>query len=247
MVESSKHHEHHHSHHITIFGASYGLADVTEHLIKLVHGQNSVTIKAVNDVFGDPWPGTKKTLTIVYRIGDGPIKTAVTEEGQSVQIGEPHEHHGGAYTELVPSTLKVEVSSTVDGGGTGKEHPINLLIPGNDPGNKWYTGNGGEQWIRVILPEPKAIKLYGLKSANDVEDRDPSSWEALGKTVGGEWEVFHQVSGVKFDHRYQFKYFAVSPKSEYTQVQFNIKKNLSVEKGGNWGSGTQLAEVSLFV
>jgi hypothetical protein len=246
MVESSKHHESH-SHHITILGASYGPADVTEHLIKLVHGQNSVTVSASNDVFGDPWVGNRKTLTIVYRIRDGPIKTVVTEEGQSVHIGDTHGHHGGAFTEIIPSTLKVEVSSTVDGGGTGKEHPINLLIPGNDPGNKWFTSNGGEQWIRVILPEPKAIRLYGLKSANDVEGRDPSSWEALGKTVSGEWEVLHQVSGVKFDQRYQFKYFAVHPKSEYTQVQFNFKKNLSFEEKGSWGDGTQLAEVSLFV
>jgi hypothetical protein len=235
-----------HSHPITILGASYGPADVTDHLTKLVYGQNSVTIRAVNEVFGDPWVGNKKTLTIVYRISDGPIKTVIIQENESVHIGHTHGHKG-AFTEIKPSDLKVEVSSTVDGGGTGKEHPANLLIPGNDPGNKWYTGASGEQWIRIILPEPKAIKLYGLKSANDVEGRDPSSWEALGKTVSGEWEVLHQVSGVKFDQRYQFKYFAVHPKSEYTQVQFNFKKNLSFEEKGSWGDGTQLAEVSLFV
>jgi len=234
-----------HSHPIKILGASYGPADITDHLTKLVYGQNSVTIRASNEVFGDPWPGTKKTLTIVYRISDGPIKTVVIQENESVHIGHTH-GHVGAFTEIRPSDLKVEVSSTVDGGGTGKEHPANLLIPGNDPGNKWYTGNGGEQWIRVILPEPKAIKLYGLKSANDVEGRDPSSWEALGKTEAGEWEVFHEVSGLKFDHRYQFKYFAVNPKSKYTQVQFSFKKNLSFEQKGSWGDGTQLAEVSLF-
>jgi len=234
-----------HSSPITILGASYGPADITDHLTKLAHGQHSVTVHAVNEVFGDPFPGTKKTLTVVYRYKDDPIKTVIIHEGESVQIGHTHGHKE-AFTEIIPSTLKVEVSSTVDGGGTGKEHPANLLIPGNDPGNKWYTGNSGEQWIRVILPEPKAIKLYGLKSANDVEGRDPSTWEALGKTVGGEWEVFHEVSGLKFDHRYQFKYFAVNPKSAYTQVQFSFKKNLSFEQKGSWGDGTQLAEVSLF-
>lgn len=149
-------------------------------------------------------------------------------------------------TEIAPSSMSVQVSSTVYGGGTGREYPENLLEPGNHDWNKWYTGNTGEQWIQLTLPEPKVIKFYGLKSANDCEGRDPCTWQALGKTEAGEWEVFHEVKGVKFDRRFQFKYFAVNSKSKYTEVRFSFKTNRGFEEQGYWSDGMQLCEVSLF-
>lgn len=152
----------------------------------------------------------------------------------------------GSFVEMDPSRLSVTVSSSVNGGGTGKEYPKNLLNPGNADWNKWYTTNGGEQWIKVDLKEPKLIKMYGVKSANDCDWRDPYSWKALGKTLSGDWEVFHEVKGIKFNRRYEFKYFAVNPEREYTEIQIKFDKNRSIVEKGHWNDGLQLAEVSLF-
>ena len=151
-----------------------------------------------------------------------------------------------SFAEIDPSKLSVTVSSTVQGGGTGQEWPKNLLIPGNSGGNKWYTTNGGEQWIKVDLKGSKALKMYGLKSANDSEGRDPYSWKASGKTASGNWEVFHEVKEIKFNNRYEFRYFTVNPQNEYSEVQITFDRNRSTVEKGSWGDGLQLCEVSFF-
>ena len=79
--------------------------------------------------------------------------------------------------QIEPSILSVEASHTVPGGGgTGQEYPKNLLIPGNTPGNKWYTDYKGSPSINLSFKEGVPIpivKMYGWKSANDCPERDP--------------------------------------------------------------------------
>lgn len=65
-----------------IFGAAYGLADVTKKVRRLVDGGAS-RISAQNDQFNDSWPGVKKTLVIVYEDESGSPAVQITEEGDS--------------------------------------------------------------------------------------------------------------------------------------------------------------------
>jgi len=149
-------------------------------------------------------------------------------------------------TVLDPSKMSVEVSYCCQGGGTGREFAKNLLIPGDAGWNKWYGATSGKQWIIVKIGKPKYIRCYGLKSANDCDNRDPCSWDVYGKTLDGNWELIDQKTNVLFDSRYQFKYFPINPYFEMTEIKIDINENRSLREKGHWGDGTQLAEVSLF-
>jgi hypothetical protein len=79
-------------------------------------------------------------------------------------------------------------------------HSQNLLTPvtdedGSEPWNKWLSGNGASTaWIQQTLQETLHIVGYSLASANDCPERDPTSWELLGKVAGSdEWESLHSI------------------------------------------------------
>lgn len=71
---------------IKIISAVYGTADVTDQVRSIVGNSSSATITASNNVFGDPWYGYLKTLTIVYQVDFGPIQTKIATENGSIII-----------------------------------------------------------------------------------------------------------------------------------------------------------------
>ena len=71
------------------------------------------------------------------------------------------------------TTVKAS-TSVLNGGGTGKEFPINLLSNGQDNWNKWITTSSSEAVIQFIFNSPIEITSFGLKSANDEKVRDPA-------------------------------------------------------------------------
>lgn len=77
---------------LQIIGAVYGLAKVTSLVIGLVNrsaSPQSLNVTASNAVFGDTWPGTRKTLTVAYRYGTtGNVGVAVVREGDRISIGQ---------------------------------------------------------------------------------------------------------------------------------------------------------------
>ena len=76
---------------LQILGAAYGRADVSARVKAAVDrpaSPNTLSIGATNDVFGDSWPGTPKTLTVVYRFGsDGAPALKVVREGETLALG----------------------------------------------------------------------------------------------------------------------------------------------------------------
>ena len=69
-----------------IAGAAYGLADSTKQVQSLVR-QKKAGIYATNEVFGDSWFGTVKTLVVVYRDSSFSSKTyrvAIAIEGYAI-------------------------------------------------------------------------------------------------------------------------------------------------------------------
>lgn len=70
---------------LQIISASWGLQDVTAAAQALIE-QQSLTVNASNDVFGDGWPGTEKTLDVVYQYGDQQQQLAITTEGNTLRI-----------------------------------------------------------------------------------------------------------------------------------------------------------------
>ncbi|MGI8666943.1 MAG: hypothetical protein ACR2N4_13065, partial [Jatrophihabitans sp.] len=93
---------------LQIVGAVYGLGSVTGTVIDLVDRSTTpqtVTVLASNDVFGDTWPGTPKTLTVAYRWGDtGAVCLGVVEEGQILTVGVAQYEQAQQLPPVTPST-----------------------------------------------------------------------------------------------------------------------------------------------
>ena len=73
---------------LTIHGAAYGLKAVTDQVQQVANAQGgtSLTVKASNDVFGDTWYGTKKSLVVVYQYPGEFPRTNVAKEGEEIII-----------------------------------------------------------------------------------------------------------------------------------------------------------------
>lgn len=93
---------------LQIVGAVYGLGSVTDTVIDQVDRSStpqSLTVVASNDVFGDTWPGTPKTLTVAYRWGDaGAVCVGVVCEGATLAIGEAEYEQAQQLPPVVPTT-----------------------------------------------------------------------------------------------------------------------------------------------
>ena len=73
---------------LIIYAAIYGLADVTNTVRNKINQKNqSLSIQAINSIFGDPWSGIKKTLIIVWGFeGTKYIQTNIVIEGATLDI-----------------------------------------------------------------------------------------------------------------------------------------------------------------
>ena len=75
---------------LIIYGAAYGLADVTG-TVRSKRKQQKLVVQASNDVFGDSWYGVPKSLVVVYKY-DTPgaqVEVGIVEEGKTLSIN-PH-------------------------------------------------------------------------------------------------------------------------------------------------------------
>ena len=69
---------------LKIISAAYGRGDRTDAVQNLVdNGERH--IRAKNHVFGDTWPGFRKTLVIVYSDGSQ-TRTKICEEHQAIDL-----------------------------------------------------------------------------------------------------------------------------------------------------------------
>jgi len=73
---------------LRIFKAAYGLKDVTDIVKSIVQKQGStrLDVQVENNVFGDSWYGTQKSLVVVYQYGDGVPQVAFQREHGQMAI-----------------------------------------------------------------------------------------------------------------------------------------------------------------
>ena len=71
------------------------------------------------------------------------------------------------------SRANISAQHSVEGGGTGREFPRNLLSPGEEPWNKWYQAQAKNSWVAIELPSATEVVGFGFKSATDCPWRDP--------------------------------------------------------------------------
>jgi hypothetical protein len=81
---------------INVMRATYGYGDKLVDVINEIRGRvqtGQMSIRAGNDLGGDPAPGKVKSLTIQYAIGGGTPLVVTAREGESISLGQPSQHH----------------------------------------------------------------------------------------------------------------------------------------------------------
>jgi len=165
---------------------------------------------------------------------------------KNVNTEEPKTQPMGVLSQIPSVFLQVSTKASCEGGGTGQEFTRNLLVPGNGEGNKWYDPYSHGTWIKVSLKSPRAVTMFGLKSANDCPDRDPYNFSFYGVKENGEKILLETINALEFEDRYQFKFFSINNTEAFSTYLLDVTANLNVAQRNNWGTGTQLAEISLF-
>lgn len=71
---------------LTVWGASYGSADVTDKVSAYLGSDQTLAFTAANGTFGDPWPGVRKTCVVVASYYPRPPSVTIVEEGGAVAL-----------------------------------------------------------------------------------------------------------------------------------------------------------------
>jgi len=137
-----------------------------------------------------------------------------------------HETPTQSTTVAIPSSnIVVSVAGDICGGGTGKEFKENLLNDGTEPWNKWlHYGHIGSSFIEYTFSQNYEVSEYGLCSANDCPDRDPTAWHVEGlEAATGIWHLLHESnSDALFTDRWQWKWFSLREKKAVSRIRLAI-------------------------
>ncbi|MEU0344116.1 GH92 family glycosyl hydrolase [Streptomyces bobili] len=126
---------------------------------------------------------------------------------------------GGLPGEVTDRVTEVRASAENAAGGEVKEN----LVDG-EAGTKWlaFEATG---WVEFDLPEPAAVTVYALTSANDAAERDPSDWTLKGSADGADWTTVDSRSGEIFDKRLQTKTYTPGAPASYRHFRLEVTKN----------------------
>ena len=141
------------------------------------------------------------------------------------------------------------IISNLATGGTATASPNNSG-PGGEPfqafdGNsasKWYNNVlGGVGYLQYQLAAAKVVNQYQLISANDVQERDPATWQFQGSNNGSTWVTLNTQSGQVFAARFQANTYSFTNTTAYLYYRLNVTANY-----GGSSYGIQLAELGLY-
>ena len=112
---------------IEIYGAAYGGSDVTDK-VKAIVDAGATTIQAENSVFGDPWYGTVKSLSVTYRI----VNIVSCKEHESLSLPNGAKILGAAY------------------GLADVTHKVRALYDSNNRTIQAENGVFGDSWVGTV-------------------------------------------------------------------------------------------------
>ena len=141
---------------LTVWGASYGPADVTSVVRSKIGGDQNLHFTADNQTFGDSWPGVPKTCVVVSSYGGSPATTEITQETLTASTEPANDLQilGAAYG-------LGDVTAAVRGAVNRGARPQTLTIAANN-------GTFGDPWPGV----PKTLTIvfrYGSDGAPAVK------------------------------------------------------------------------------
>jgi hypothetical protein len=108
---------------------------------------------------------------------------------------------------------------------------------------KWYTDvNASTGWIQYLFGNGLAWRItqYKITSANDVQQRDPKSWQFQGSSDGATWTTLDTRTGETFASRLLTKTYDLTNTTPNRYYRLNI-----TDSYGGSGYPIQLSEFAL--
>ncbi len=157
----------------------------------------------------------------------------------------------GAYQELgsiyIEDGISYPVISSYGNLDVNASQNVNKIFDGK-ANTKWYslagTPSGTTQsypvWAQIETESAITVSSYGITSAADVQNRDPSKWTLMGSNDGIDWNTVDTQQNVSFSARNEELKFNLSKPETYRYWRLQIES----VRGTNYG--VQIAEVVFY-
>ena len=124
------------------------------------------------------------------------------------------------------------------------EKPFKAILRAEGDHDKWFVRGNNKSWMEITLINPRNIRAYAMKSANDALPRHPTSWKLLMQsTADDEPRLVHQMQ--KSD-RFEFNEFWETKIFILGGNESNVFK-IRLEVTGNGGVGDlQLGQIIFY-
>lgn len=185
---------------LKIYGAAYGLKDVTSEVRRLVR-RGSLNVTANTRIFGDPWPDHAKSLVVVYEQDGKPTLRAVKQnEPLHIQIGVPLKVLAAAYG---PENVTDKVSARID-----DNEEIHLTANDTTFFNSWPSVKktlvvtyqyGNDQPQMAIIKEGDTLNVTYTPHSPFHPATDPQQLQILSGAYG-RGDVTARVAGLVQDN-----------------------------------------------
>jgi len=157
-------------------------------------------------------------------------------------------NHGAVVT-VTAETLAPTVT-TVNSTPPNDAEVADMLFDGS-PDTKWYstTVPTAENPAAIILELPAAITpvRYGLVTANDVPNRDPSQWTLYGSEDGSQWvELDQQDNPALPDERKTETTYPIAEARTFRWFKLEISDRKAAPAQTNHLEGVQLSDVRFY-
>ncbi|MDR3006612.1 MAG: fasciclin domain-containing protein [Sphingobacterium sp.] len=106
-------------------------------------------------------------------------------------------------------------------GGPDAVEAAKYVFDGN-PETKFFLSSPGRFYLEWQFPNAVVANSYTLRSANDLQDRDPTDWTLQGLNEEGDWILLDSKQGEEFDERFQLRVFFFANTKAYKGYRLNI-------------------------
>jgi hypothetical protein len=106
---------------------------------------------------------------------------------------------------------------------------------------KWFVFANQMPWIayQFAAGTTHVVTSYGIASANDFAERDPTAWQLQGSNDGTTWTTLDTRTAQTFPNRFQTTIYAIANQTAYQRYRLQITAT-------NGSPDVQLAEILLF-
>ena len=95
----------------------------------------------------------------------------------------------------------------------------------DNPQSGWTVGAAPPQWVGYDFGTPQTIRSYGVTSAINYAEWDPSAWQLLGSNDNIHWTTLDTKTGQVFPYRLQMLTYPIASPGAYRYYRLNITAN----------------------